>query len=138
MARAQRGATAHGKGDEMVATGLSETPAAYRAKLLAQEGAQIDAWVAGSLRDIAKRKGVVHAVQEFGKATGLDEDGLAGAYTAGGGAAATMGRDDEGHLIFPAVALWALVPGVRTVDPARGNDRLINFLVATFEEVVYI
>ncbi|MFZ9702790.1 MAG: hypothetical protein ACO3B7_01155 [Candidatus Limnocylindrus sp.] len=122
----------------MVATGLSETPAAYRAKLLAQEGAQIDTWVAGSLRDIAKRKGVVHAVQEFGKATGLDEDGLAGAYTAGGGAAATMGRDDEGHLIFPAVALWALVPGVRTVDPARGNDRLINFLVATFEEVVYI
>jgi hypothetical protein len=122
----------------MVATGLSETPAAYRAKLLAQEGAQIDAWVAGSLRDIAKRKGVVHAVHEFGNATGLDEDGLAGAYTAGGGAAATMGRDDEGHLIFPAVALWALVPGVRTVDPARGNDRLINFLVATFEEVVYI
>jgi hypothetical protein len=36
------------------------------------------------------------------------------------------------------VALWALVPGIRTVDPARGKDRLINFLVATFEEVVYI
>ena len=122
----------------MVATGLSETPAAYRAKLLTQEDAQIDAWVAGSLRDIAKRKGVVQAVHQFGKATGLDEDSLAGAYTAGGGAAATMGRDDDGHLIFPAVALWAFVPGVRAVDPARGKDRLINFLVATFEEVVYI
>ena len=122
----------------MVATGLSETPAAYRAKLLMQEDAQIDAWVAGSLRDIAKRKGVVQAVHQFAKATGLDEDSLAGAYTAGGGAAATMGRDDEGHLIFPAVALWAFVPVVRAVDPARGKDRLINFHVATFEEVVYI
>jgi len=122
----------------MVGTGLSETPAAYRAKLLAQDDAQIDAWVAGSLRDIAKRKGVVQAVHEFGKATGLDEDGLAGAFTAGGGAAATMGRDDENRLIFPAVALWAFVPGIRAVDPARGKDRLINFLVATFEEVVYI
>ena len=57
---------------------------------------------------------------------------------AGGGAAATMGRDDEGRLIFPAVALWAFVPGIRAVDPVRGKDRLINFLVATFEEVVYI
>jgi hypothetical protein len=122
----------------MVATGLSETPAAYRAKLLTQDDAQIDAWVAGSLRDIAKRKGVVQAIHEFGKASGLDEDGLAGAFTAGGGAAATMGRDDENRLIFPAVALWALVPGIRAVDPARGKDRLINFLVATFEEVVYI
>ena len=28
----------------MVATGLSETPAAYRAKLLAQDDVQIDAW----------------------------------------------------------------------------------------------
>ena len=84
----------------MVGTGLSETPAAYRAKLLAQDDAQIDAWVAGSLRDIAKRKGVVQAIHEFGKASGLDEDGLAGAFTAGGGAAATMGRDDENRLIF--------------------------------------
>lgn len=122
----------------MVATGLSETPAAYRTKLLAQDDSQIDAWVAGSLRDIAKRKGVVSAIHELGRATGLDDDGLAGAYTAGGGAAATMGRDDEGRLIFPAVALWAFVPGIRAVDPTRGRERLVNFLVATFEEVVYI
>ena len=52
--------------------------------------------------------------------------------------AATMGRTDDGRLIFPAVALWALVPGVRALDPSRGRARLINFLVATFEEVVYI
>lgn len=122
----------------MVTTGLSETPAAYRAKLLAQEDAQIDVWVAGSLRDIAKRKGVIRAIHELGASTGLDDDGLAGAFTAGGGAAATMGRDDEGRLIFPAVALWAFVPGIRAIDPARGRERLVDFLVATFEEVVYI
>ena len=122
----------------MVGTGLSETPAAYRTKLAAQDDAQIDAWVAGSLRDIAKRRGVVQSVHELSKATGLDDDALAGAFTLGGGAAATMGRDAEGRLIFPAVALWAFVPGIRAYEPTRGRDRLINFLVATFEEVVYI
>jgi hypothetical protein len=122
----------------MVATGLSESPAVYRTKLTAQEDAQIDAWVAGSLRDIAKRKGVVQAVHELSKAAGLRDDALAGAYTLGGGAAATMGRDAEGRLMFPAVALWAFVPGIRAYEPTHGRDRLINFLVATFEEVVYI
>ena len=63
---------------------------------------------------------------------------MAGAYTLGGGAAATMGRDADGRLIFPAVALWAFVPGIRAIEPKRGRDRLINFLVSTFEEVVYI
>ena len=75
----------------MVGTGLSETPAVYRTKLVAQDDAQIDAWVAGSLRDIAKRRGVVQSVHELGKATGLDDDALAGAFTLGGGAAACMG-----------------------------------------------
>ena len=122
----------------MVGTGLSETPATYRTKLAAQDDAQLDAWVAGSLRDIAKRRGVVKSVHELSKATGLDDDALAGAFTLGGGAAATMGRDAEGQLIFPAVALWAFVPGIRAYEPKLGRDRLINFLVATFEEVVYI
>jgi len=103
----------------MVGTGLSETPAAYRIKLVAQDDAQIDAWVAGSLRDIAKRRGVVQSVHELSKAT-------------------AMGRDAEGQLIFPAVALWAFVPGIRAYEPKLGRDRLISFLVATFEEVVYI
>jgi len=122
----------------MVATGLSESPQAYKAKLDTQDDAQLDAWATGSLRDIAKRKGVAIAVQEFGHAAGLNDDALAGAYTLGGGPAATMGRSVDGKLIFPAAALWALVPGVRTLDVARGRARLIAFLVATFDEVVYI
>jgi hypothetical protein len=48
------------------------------------------------------------------------------------------GAMPRGRLIFPAVALWAFVPGIRAYEPKRGRDRLINFLIATFEEVVYI
>ena len=122
----------------MVATGLSESPQAYRVKLLEQSDSQIDAWATGSLRDMAKRKGIVAVIREFSHSTHLDEDGLAGAYTLGGGPAATMGRDAEGRLLLPAVSLWCLVPGLRTVDPKGSRERLIAFLVATFEEVVYI
>ena len=126
------------RGGAMVSSGLSETPQAYRAKLREQSDAQIDAWVTGSLRDIAKRRGVAVAIHEFSHAARLDDDALAGAFTLGGGPSATMGRDADGRLIFPAVALWALVPGVRASDPKGGRDRLVDFLVATFEEVVYI
>jgi hypothetical protein len=122
----------------MVATGLSESPQAYRAKLLEQSDSQIDAWATGSLRDMAKRKGIVATIHEFAHAAHLDEDGLAGAYTLGGGPAATMGRDAEGRLLLPAVSLWCLVPGLRAADPKGGRERLVAFLVATFEEVVYI
>jgi hypothetical protein len=122
----------------MVATGLSESPQAYRAKLSEQSDSQLDSWVTGTLRDMAKRKGIVTTIREFSHATHLDEDGLAGAYTLGGGPAATMGRDVEGRLLLPAVSLWCLVPGLRAADPKGGRDRLISFLVAAFEEVVYI
>ena len=122
----------------MVATGLSESPQAYRAKLLEQSDSQIDAWATGSLRDMAKRKGIVAVIREFSHSAHLDEEGLAGAYTLGGGPAATMGRDAEGRLLLPAVSLWCLVPGLRTVDPKGSRERLVAFLVATFEEVVYI
>jgi hypothetical protein len=122
----------------MVATGLSESPQAYEAKLLQQTDEQIDAWAIGSLRDIAKRKGVAIAVHEFGHATSLSDNHLAAAYTLGGGPAATMGRSVDGRLIFPAVALWALVPGLHQFDAAHAKAKLVAFLVATFEEVVYI
>ena len=49
----------------MVATGLSETPQAYRAKLREESDVQIDAWATGSLRDIAKRRGVAVAIHEL-------------------------------------------------------------------------
>ena len=49
----------------MVATGLSESPQAYRAKLLEQSDSQIDAWATGSLRDMAKRKGIVATLESL-------------------------------------------------------------------------
>ena len=93
----------------MVGTGLSETPAAYRTKLVAQDDAQLDAWVAGSLRDIAKRRGVVKSVHELSKATGLDDDALAGAFTLGGGAAAAA-PDAALEAELPPAALPADLP----------------------------
>ncbi len=39
--------------------------------------------------------------------------------------------------MVPAVALWALVPGIRSqVGDAR--QRLIEYLVANFNELVYV
>jgi hypothetical protein len=39
--------------------------------------------------------------------------------------------------MVPAVALHALVPGIRAVSP-RGRDQLIAYLVANFGELVYV
>jgi hypothetical protein len=39
--------------------------------------------------------------------------------------------------MIPAVALFALVPGIRA-EAADGRDRLIEYLVANFGELVYV
>jgi hypothetical protein len=58
-------------------------------------------------------------------------------FAFGGGAPRTLGRDAKGRLIVPTVSLWALVPGLRGLVP-DGRDRLIEYLVANFEELVYV
>jgi len=35
------------------------------------------------------------------------------------------------------VSLWALVPGIRS-QVTDGRDRLIDYLVANFDELVYV
>ena len=58
-------------------------------------------------------------------------------FASGGGPPATIGKDAQGRLMVPAVALWALVPGIRSqVDDAR--QRLVEYLVANFDEIVYV
>ena len=47
------------------------------------------------------------------------------------------GRDAQGRMIVPAVALHALVPGVRATSD-RGREVLIGYLVANFDELVYV
>lgn len=121
----------------MGATGLSADPTEYRARLAEQPDPQIDAWASELMRDIAIRRGVVRVVDEFRHAVRLTETEFERVFASGGGPPATVGRDAQGRLMVPAVALWALVPGIRSqVGDAR--ERLIEYLVANFEELVYV
>lgn len=121
----------------MAATGLSADPAEYRTKLTDQPDGQIDAWAAELMRDIAIRRGVIKAVTDFRRAAGLDERGFQRVYAAGGGAPASIGHDVDGNLMVPAITLWALVPGIRS-QVADGRQRLIEYLIANFDELVYV
>ena len=38
---------------------------------------------------------------------------------------------------MPAITLWALVPGIRS-QTKDGRDRLIEYLVENFEDLVYV
>ena len=121
----------------MPATGLSADPREYRARLAEQPDDQIDAWAAELMRDVVIRRGVVKVVDDFRRAAGIDERQFERVFASGGGPPATIGRDAAGRLIVPAITLHALVPGVRAQLP-DGRDRLIEYLVANFEEIVYV
>lgn len=121
----------------MGATGLSSDPTEYQDRLAGQEDRQIDAWAAELMRDVAIRRGVIKVVRDFRAAAKLDEPGFERVFASGGGPPASIGRDRAGHLMVPAITLHALVPGIRTqVKDAR--ERLIAYLVANFEEIVYV
>lgn len=121
----------------MGTTGLSADPTEYRARLADQPDAQIDAWVQELMRDVVIRRGIVKVVADFRTAAKLDEREFERVFASGGGPPATVGHDAQGRLIVPTVALWALVPGIRSEVPdARG--RLIEYLVANFNELVYV
>ena len=121
----------------MATTGLSADPKEYRARLAEQSDDQIDAWAAELMRDVAIRRGVRKVVADFRRAAKLDEAGFERVFAAGGGPPASVGRDRDGRLMVPAVTLFALVPGIRS-QVADGRDRLIEYLVANFGELVYV
>jgi hypothetical protein len=118
-------------------TGLSADPKEYRARLAEQSDDQIDAWAAELMRDVAIRRGVIKVVNDFRRAASLDEAGFERVFAAGGGPPASVGRDRDGRLMVPAITLFALVPGIRS-QVADGRDRLIEYLVANFGELVYV
>ena len=121
----------------MATTGLSADPRAYRDRLAEQSHDQIDAWAAELMRDVAIRRGVRKVVADFRTAAGLDEAGFERVFASGGGPPAMVGRDADGNLMVPAISLFALVPGIRSqVEDAR--NRLIEYLVANFNELVYV
>lgn len=121
----------------MGATGLSVDTSEYRARLADQPDAQIDSWASELMRDVAIRRGVVRVVEEFRRAARLDEPEFERVFSFGGGAPAMVGHDAQGRLMVPAITLWALVPGVRSQVP-DGRERLIEYLVANFGEIVYV
>jgi len=119
------------------ATGLSASETEYRSKLGEQSDEQIDAWAAELMRDVAIRRGVLRVIADFRKAAGLDERGFERVFALGGGPPAVIGRDGSGRLMVPAITLFALVPGIRAVMP-DGRERLVEYLVENFHEIVYV
>jgi hypothetical protein len=124
-------------GEPVGATGLSADATVYRARLAEQSDAQIDSWASEMMRDVAIRRGVVRVVADFRSAARLDEREFERVFASGGGPPSTLGHDAQGRLMVPAVALWALVPGIRSQVP-DGRERLIEYLVANFHELVYV
>ena len=121
----------------MPATGLSADPTEYRARLADQTDEQIDAWAAELMRDVAIRRGVVRVVDDFRRASRLDEPGFERVFASGGGPPSVIGRDVEGRLMVPAITLFALVPGIHAQVP-DGRGRLIEYLLENFDEIVYV
>jgi hypothetical protein len=121
----------------MSGTGLSANPKEYRARLAEQPDDQIDTWVSELMRDVVKRRGIVKVVDDFRSAARLSEPEFERAFAFGGGAPRTLGRDARGRMIVPTISLWAIVPGVRALV-ADSRDRLIEYLVANFDELVYV
>ena len=121
----------------MTATGLSATPQEYRQRLDEQPDAQIDAWVAELMRDMSIRRGVLAVVKGLKRSMGTDDVGLTRLYASGGGPVAAVGRTESGELMVPAISLYYFVSGARSQFP-DARDRLINYLVDSFHEIVYI
>jgi len=121
----------------VASTGLSADPIEYRKRLADQSDDQIDAWAAELMRDVVIRRGIIKVVEDFRRATRLDESGFERVFASGGGPPAAVGRDRDGRLVVPTITLFALVPGIRS-QVADGRDRLIEYLVANFGELVYV
>jgi hypothetical protein len=118
-------------------SGLSADPTEYGARLADQSDDQIDAWAAELMRDVAIRRGVVRVVEDFRRAARLSEPEFERVFASGGGPPAVIGRDRGGHVMVPAITLFALVPGIRS-QVVDGRARLIEYLVANFNEIVYV
>jgi hypothetical protein len=121
----------------VASTGLSADRGEYRQRLSEQTDEQIDAWTSELMRDVAIRRGVLRVIEDFRRAARLGEAEFERVFASGGGPPAVVGRDAKGRLIVPAVTLHALVPGIRA-QVSDGRDRLVEYLVANFDDLVYV
>jgi len=121
----------------LASSGLSADPKEYRRRLGDQPDDQLDRWVAELMRDVVKRRGIVKVVADFRKSARLSEPEFERVFASGGGAPSTVGRDAKGNLVVPTISLFALVPGARA-QVRDSRARLIDYLVANFDELVYV
>jgi hypothetical protein len=121
----------------VTATGLSASPQEYRQRLDQQPDAQIDAWAAELMRDMSITHGVRQVLAGLRSAMATDDAGLERLYAGGGGPAAAIGRTASHEMMVPAISLQCFVAGARRVLP-DARARLINYLVANFDELIYI
>jgi len=121
----------------VAATGLSADPTEYRARLDEQSDEQIDLWAQEMMRDVAKRRGVLRVLDDLRRAARLSERDIERVFASGNGPPAVIGRDAQGRQMMPAVTLFALVPGIRA-DAPDARQRLIDYLVENFHELVYV
>jgi len=119
------------------ATGLAGNQTEYGERLREQTDDQLDTWAAELLRDVAKRRGLPAVIAEFRKDARLDENGFRRVFARGGGAPETIGFDATGRLMIPSISLHFLVLGLHAEVP-DARDRLIAYLVARFDEIVYV
>jgi hypothetical protein len=119
------------------ATGLSANPTEYRKRLGDQTDEQLDSWAKELMRDVAIRRGVIKVVTDVRQTARLDEAGFRRVFARGGGAPQTVGFDAQGNLMVPAISLYCLVTGLRAVA-ADARARLIDYLAANFDEIVYV
>jgi hypothetical protein len=89
------------------------------------------------MRDVAKRRGVLRVLEDLRQAGRLSDRDIERAFASGGGPPAVIGRDAQGRQMMPAITLYALVPGIRA-EAADGRQRLIDYLVENFDELVYV
>jgi hypothetical protein len=118
------------------ATGLATNPVDYRERLCEQTDEQLDAWAGELMRDVTARRGVAKVVAEVQKTARLDDAAFRRVFARGGGAPQTVGQVG-GVLIVPAISLHCLVSGMRA-ELGDARDRVIAYLVAGFDEIVYI
>lgn len=121
----------------MGATGLAANPTEYRKRLGGETDEQLDSWAKELMRDVAIRRGVIKVVTDVIRTARLDEAGFRRVLARGGGAPQTVGFDAQGHLMVPAISLHCLVVGLRA-DLPHARARLIDYLVANFDEIVYV
>ena len=125
-------------GGTVASTGLSADPTEYRARLADQSDDQIDAWVAELMRDVVDpprhRQGRRRLPARGAASTSAVSNGCS---LPAAGRRRSSGATRKGRLMVPAITLYALVPGIRAQVP-DGRDRLIEYLVENFDEIVYV